>query len=418
MPPNRDQGDAMTTATDPVFDPFAPGFTEDPYPQYARQREARPVEHHELGFWVLWRHADVDALLRARLSVEDRNASNAGPMHELYEQVYGEDQGGRRGGLSMLDRDPPDHTRLRRLVSSAFTPRRIEALAPQITALVDEALDRLAADGGGNLIDVLAFPLPFNVISFMLGMPDIDHERLRNLSHHVVRSLEPVVDPEELRTIQAADEELAGITAEAIRWKRKNPADDLLTALIQAESDGDVLTDDELVAQVILLYLAGHETTVNLIGNGTLALLRHPAQADRLRADTSIDEQAVEELLRYDSPVQMSRRITLGPYPVRGAEIPEGSFVIASLASANRDQEVFGPDADEVRLDRPQARSQLSFGAGVHHCLGASLAKLEGRLAIGGLFRRFPDLSLAGDPVWNGRINLRGMTHLPVATTS
>jgi cytochrome P450 len=405
----------MTTAADPVFDPFAPGFTEDPYPQYARQRESRPVERHELGFWALWRHADVDALLRARLSVEDRNASGSGPLQELYQEVYGPDEARRRGGLSMLDRDPPDHTRLRRLVSSGFTPRRVEELTPQITGLVDEALDRLADRGGGNLIDLLAFPLPFNVISVMLGMPEVDHDRLRNLSHHVVRSLEPVVDPDELRAIQAADEELGEMTAEAIRWKRKNPADDLLTALIQAESDGDVLTDDELVAQVILLYLAGHETTVNLIGNGTLALLRHPGEADRLRADPGIDEQAVEELLRYDSPVQMSRRITLAPYPVRGVEIPKGAFVIASLGSANRDPEVFGPDADRVRLDRPEARSQLSFGAGVHHCLGASLAKLEGRLAIGRLFRRFPGLCIAGEPVWNGRINLRGMTELPVS---
>ncbi|MHB2023840.1 MAG: cytochrome P450, partial [Mycobacteriales bacterium] len=180
------------------------------------------------------------------------------------------------------------------------------------------------------------------------------------------------------------------------------------------EADGDKLSDDELVAQVVLLYLAGHETTVNLIGNGMLALLRDPAQATLLRANPELDELAVEELLRYDSPVQLSRRITFGDYETGGVHIPPGSFVIASLASANRDRAVFGEDADRLRVDRAAARSHLSFGAGVHHCLGAALARLEARLAICGLLRRFPGIELAGDPIWNGRINLRGLTSLPV----
>jgi cytochrome P450 len=185
--------------------------------------------------------------------------------------------------------------------------------------------------------------------------------------------------------------------------------------LINAEDGGDVLSDDELVAQVVLLYVAGHETTVNLIGNGTLALLRDPAQAALWRERPDLDDNAVEELLRYDSPVQLSRRITLDDYEVDGRVIPKGSFVMASLGSANRDEAQFGPDADRVRIDRPNAKQHASFGGGVHHCLGSALARTEGRIALSSLVRRFPALSLAGEPTRNGRINLRGLTSLPVS---
>jgi len=200
-----------------------------------------------------------------------------------------------------------------------------------------------------------------------------------------------------------------------IAWKRDNPADDLLTALIAAEHDGDRLTEDELVAQVLLLYVAGHETTVNLIGNGAIALLRNPDQLALLRARPDLAANAVEEFLRYDSPVQQSRRITVAPHTVGGREIPAGVFVIAGLASANRDERHFGPDANELRIDREEARTHVSFGAGPHHCLGAALARLEGRLALGKLVTRFPNLSLDGDVEWNGRLNLRGAAKLPVA---
>jgi cytochrome P450 len=202
---------------------------------------------------------------------------------------------------------------------------------------------------------------------------------------------------------------------EIIAWKRNNPADDLLTELIAAEHEGDQLTDDELVAQVLLLYVAGHETTVNLIGNGVVALLRNPDQLALLRARPDLAANAVEELLRYDSPVQQSRRITVAPHTIGDREIPAGMFVIAGLASANRDERHFGPDAHELHIDREDARTQVSFGAGPHHCLGAALARLEGRLAISGLASRFPNLSLAGDVQWNGRLNLRGAAKLPIA---
>jgi cytochrome P450 len=401
------------TLPPPLFDPFAPGFTDNPYPQYAAMRAAAPVHQHPFGFWLLTCYKDVSWLLRASLSVEDRNIT-AGPLLQLREQMYGE-QAARRRGVSMLDRDPPDHTRLRRLVSKAFTPRAVQALQPRICDLVDGMLDTAARAGRVDLVDALAFPLPFAVIAEMLGTPPADHERIRQLTGTLVRSLEPVADPALASAIAAADGELTVIAADMIAWKRAHPADDLLTALINAEDDGDVLDDEELIAQTLLLYIAGHETTVNLIAGGILALLRHPAQLALLREDPALIGNAVEELLRYDSPVQASRRITLEPVTVSGTTIPAGAFVLASLGSANRDENFWGADAAELRIDRENARQQVSFGAGHHHCLGASLARLEAAIAFEHLIGRFPGLALDGDVVWNGRINLRGPAHLPVS---
>src|SRR6516225_4914226 len=390
----------------PLFDPFAPGFTDDPYPQYAALRATAPIYQHPFGFWLLTCYDDVAWLLRASLSVEDRNIA-ASPFQDLREQMWGE-EAARPRGVSMLDRDPPDHTRLRRLVSKAFTPRAVQALAPRITGLVDSMLDAAEQTGRVDLVDALAFPLPFAVIAEMLGTPPADHERIRQLTGTVVRSLEPVVDPAVASAITAADSELRTIAADMIAWKRANPADDLLTALIHAEDDGDVLDDEELVAQTLLLYIAGHETTVNLIAGGALALLRHPGQLALLRSDPALAATAVDELLRYDSPVQASRRITLEPVEIRGTTIPAGAFVMASLGSANRDERFWGADADELRLSRDNARQHVSFGAGPHHCLGASLARLEAAIALQRLVSRFPALALDGDVTWNGRINLRG----------
>jgi cytochrome P450 len=399
------------TLPPPLFDPFAPGFTDDPYPQYAALRAEAPVYRHPLGFWLLTGYEDVSWLLRSGMSVEDRNIADR-QLLDLREQVRGDVPP--RGGVSMLDRDPPDHTRLRRLVSKAFTPRAVEALRPRVTALVEEMLDAAEQQGRVDLVDALAFPLPFAVIAEMLGTPPADHERIRRLTGTVVRSLEPIADPALARAIAAADDELIRIAADMIAWKRAHPADDLLTALINAEDGGDVLDDEELIAQTLLLYIAGHETTVNLIAGGTLALLRHPAQLTLLREDPALIGNAVEELLRYDSPVQASRRITLEPVSVSGVAIPAGSFVMASLGSANRDESFWGPDAAGLRLDRENARQHVSFGAGPHHCLGASLARLEAPIALARLTARFPGLALDGEVTWNGRINLRGPAHLPV----
>jgi cytochrome P450 len=212
----------------------------------------------------------------------------------------------------------------------------------------------------------------------------------------------------------AADEELTAVAAEMIAWKREHPGDDMLTALIQAEDEGDTLSDEELVSQTLLLYIAGHETTVNLIAGGALALLHNPGQLASLRENPAIIPGAVEELLRYDSPVQLGRRITVQPVTVGGTEIPAGELVMVSLASANRDERFWGPDAAELRVDRENARQHVSFGAGPHHCLGAYLARMEAAVAFERLLARFPGLALDGDVTWNGRINLRGPARLPV----
>ncbi|MFG2002761.1 cytochrome P450 [Spirillospora sp. NPDC048911] len=401
------------TEMETAFNPFEPGFTDDPYPAYRRLREHDPVQDHPLGFWVLSDYEDVVALLRAGHSVDSRLSTGEGAAQEQYALL--ERDGLNVLNLSMLDRDPPDHTRLRSLVSKVFTPRSIAALEPEVTGLVDASLDRIAAAGQVDLVEELAFPLPFAVISNMLGMPPTDHVRIRELSGMLVRSLEPVFDPEALKEISDAGTEMTGVIRELIEWKRAHPADDLLSALIAAEDEGDRLDDDELVAQVALLYVAGHETTVNLIANGTIALLRDPNQLALLGERPELTANAVEEFLRYDSPVQQTRRIILKPHVAQGREIPVGAFVIACLASANRDEKFWGPDAGKLRIDRENARQHVAFSVGPHHCLGAALARLEGRVAFERLVRRFPGLAFAGEVEWNGRINLRGPARLPVA---
>jgi cytochrome P450 len=250
----------------------------------------------------------------------------------------------------------------------------------------------------------------------MLGMPESDRVQLREWSHTIVKFLEPIVLPEELPVLMAAGDRMDEHIAEAIAWKRANPADDLLSALIAVEEEGDVLSEAELLDQVRLLYIAGHETTVNLIGNGTLALLRNREQLELLHDDPTLIVNAVDELLRYDSPVQFSRRIAMRDFEVDGHAIGRGSFVFTLLGAANRDPAHFGADADTLDLRRRDAPHHLSFGGGIHHCLGAVLARTEARVAIGALVRRFPAMEAATDrPAWNGRIVLRGLDELPVS---
>ncbi len=395
-----------------TFNPFAPGYTEDPYPQYTALREGDPVHVTPFGVVIVSRYDDVLALLRdPALSVEDTHA-RATELTELRSEIFGDQMEARR--LSMLDVDPPDHTRLRRLVSRAFTPRSIADLRPRIEQLVDAKLDTAEADGGFEAIGGLAFPLPFEVISEMLGMPETDRDRVRDLSGLIVRSLEPVVDPEVLRSIAEAAAEMTALIEEIIAWKRDRPSDDLLTLLIDAEEQGDRLRDEELVAQVSLLFIAGHETTVNLIGNGLLALSRHPDQRQLLREDPGMIENAVEEMLRFDSPVQMSRRITIDATDIAGSVVEAGSFVLAGLGAANRDPSKFGADADDFDIGRDDAREHVAFGGGTHFCLGASLARLEAQVAIGRLVERFGSVELVGEPTYNGRINLRGLDRMPL----
>ncbi|HEX6568781.1 MAG TPA: cytochrome P450 [Acidimicrobiales bacterium] len=399
-----------------LYNPFEPEFAADPYPQYATIRAAGRVHRNPLGLRVLSHYDDCFALLRlAGTSVDDRNATNivVPPLPDDLPDTL------RDRTRSILSLDPPDHTRLRRLVSSAFTVRRVERLRERVRRLVAGLLDEMAAEArGGDPVDVIAhfaFPLPFVVISELLGMPDGDRDQLRSWSHEMTNSIEPFNDEPTLRRMVAAAENMLHHVDAAIEWKRQHPADDLLSAMIAAEEDGDRLTPDELRDQVVLLYLAGHETTVNLIGNGTLALLRHRDQFDRLVADPTLDANAVDELLRYDSPVQVSRRITMTDVEIGGETIGPGEAVLTLLGSSNRDEGKWGPTAGDLDLGREGASGHLSFGSGIHHCLGSALARLEGAEAVPALVRRFPAMELATDePAWNGRIVLRGLDSLPV----
>ncbi|HJR18647.1 MAG TPA: cytochrome P450 [Actinomycetota bacterium] len=397
------------------YNPFEPGFIEDPYAEYAKMRREDPIHRSPLGFWVLFGYEDITRFLKdPTLSVEDRNATPTA-LDQMVMEILADRAESDRGARSMLSRDPPDHTRLRKLVTKAFTPRVIQNLRPRIQELVDEMLDEARERRGMDVISDFAFPLPFIVISEMLGVPAKDGQKLREWSGMIVRSLEPIVDPDTVRRIVDASDKMFDHVSDLIAWKRKEPGDDLLSALIAAEEHGDVLSDDELVEQVVLLYIAGHETTVNLVGNGVLALLRNRDEMTRMRKDPALSPGAVEEMLRYDSPVQMTRRITLTDVEIGGKTIEKGAFCALVLAAANRDPDHFGLDAEMLDIGREQAHQHLSFGGGAHYCLGAALARLEGEVAIGSLVNRFPDIDFAGEPAYNGRLNLRGLETFPVS---
>jgi cytochrome P450 len=284
-----------------------------------------------------------------------------------------------------------------------------------VAVLLDEAAEAAAGGEPVDLIARFAFPLPFQVITDLLGMPPGNRDELRAWSHDITRFLEPLTTADELDAALASGDHMEAHLRDAIEWKRRNMADDLLSAMIAAEEAGDRMSPAELVDQVRLFYIAGHETTVNLIGNGTLALLRHRDQLERLVADPELDANAVDELLRYDSPVQMSRRIMLADLEVGGEAATRGDLVLTVLGSANRDPAKWGPTADDLDLGRTGAGAHLSFGSGIHHCLGAALARLEGVEAVPALVRRFPGMELADEPRRNGRVILRGLDHLPVA---
>ncbi|HMG40864.1 MAG TPA: cytochrome P450 [Acidimicrobiales bacterium] len=406
---------------DATYNPFEPGFADDPYDQYSRIREAGRTQRSLFDNLLIHRYDDCFALLRqAGTSVDDTNANVVIGRQIPPELLQGREQ---RGRHAILNLDPPDHTRIRRLVSKAFTMRRVEQLRPRVRELVDGFLDDVAERGtDGSPVDLMthfAFPLPFQVITELLGMPSGDRDQLRVWSHSLTRVLEPVLDDVALREVAEAFSHMQDYVDEAIGWKRRNPADDLLSGLIAAEEDGDSLSADELVDQVVLLYLAGHETTVNLIGNGTLALLRNRDQLALLAADPSIEGNATDELLRYDTPVHVSRRIVMTEMEVAGETLGPGDLVVTLLAAANRDPAHWGPTAGQLDLRRQGAGAHLSFGSGIHHCLGAALARLEGSEALGALVRRFPALELATDtPDWNNRIVLRGLDTLDVAVAA
>ncbi len=406
----------MSDGSTIFFNPLEPGYIEDPYPHFAEMREHDPVHLTLVNQWLLFTYDDVSRLLRdPSMSVSDQNIEVFD--EERFEKFLEASGGDFERSTSMLNADPPDHTRLRRLVSKAFTPSSIEALRPRVQELVDGMLDPIAERGTGDVVKELAFPLPFDVISEMLGMPTSDSDQIAEWSSAVVKTLDPIISDDEIQAAIAGSRAMDSHIDAVIEWKRIHPGDDLLTALIAAEEDGDRLSSIELRDQVALLFIAGHETTVNLIGTGIFELLRHPDQYAALCDDPALDVNAVDELLRFVSPVQLSRRVVLQDITIRGKTIPKGMFVLTGLASANHDPAKWGPTADDLDVRRAGVAQHMAFGSGIHYCLGASLARLEAQVAIGTFVRRFPNARIDGEPAWNGRINLRGLERLPVSVT-
>ena len=393
------------TATRVEFNPFLPEFIENPFPVYHRLRSEDPVHESPMGFWVLTRYDDVAGMLR------DARFGRKG-FDTLLQARFGE----AGFDLSMLFRDPPDHTRLRALVSKAFTPRVVEEMRGRIQEIVDALLDRAQDVGRMDVIADLAYPLPLIVICEMLGVPTENRDLFRRWSVDIARSLDAIALPTEPEVIErgtAARHALADYFRGLIAERRRRPKADLLSDLIAAEEQGDKLTEGELMATVLLLFVAGHETTVNLIGNGTLALLRHPVELRALRADPGLIGSAVEELLRYDGPVQRTGRMPNTDVALGGRTIRKGALVLGLIGAANRDPAHF-PDPDRLDITRGDNR-HLAFGWGIHFCLGAPLARLEAQIAILALVRRLPRLALATARLeWRRASTLRGLTALPV----
>jgi pimeloyl-[acyl-carrier protein] synthase len=395
-----------------IFNPFDPITRADPYPVYRRLREEDPVHRSPLGLWILSRYADIEPRLRdPNFSNDIRNASGL----PLAAQREGIEERIERRSKVMLFVDPPDHTRLRGLVNKAFTPRTVEALRPRAQQIVDDLLGRVEGDGGMDLIADLAYPLPVIVIAEMLGVPPGDRDVFHKWSTDLARSLDPLLPPELLDVIERSADEFTEYFGTLIAQRRVDPGEDLLSALVAAEQSGDRLSEEELVSTCILLLVAGHETTMNLIGNGMLALLRHPGELARLRDEPSLVPNAIEELLRYDGTVQMTGRTAKAPFDIAGNTIEPGEICILLLGSANRDPERFH-DPERVDVTRRDIK-HLAFGGGAHYCLGAPLARVEAQIAFTEILKRLPEsLRLATDePEWRDNIVLRGMKSLPLA---
>jgi cytochrome P450 len=393
---------------DPVARLMHPAAKADPYPLYAQLRQ-RGLVRSPLGVFAAADHATVASILR------DRRFSSS-PVHQRGYRPPSYPPGDPRAGLpaaDLLTMDPPDHTRLRRLVSGAFTPRAIAGLEPWIRDVTVQLLTAAGAAAGFDLIDALAFPLPIAVICHLLGVPPEDQAQFRAWGHDVAATLDPQTGAAAQAQTRAAELALTGYLQDLVRKRRAHPDDSLLSALIAAEEEGDRLTSGELVSTALLLLVAGFETTVNLIGNGTVALLGDPDSWDRLGRDPALVPAAIEEMLRYDSPVQLTVRIATEDVEVGGSVIAAGRPVVVSIGGANRDPAVF-EQPDEFRIDRPDPGRHLSFSLGTHHCLGAALARLEGRIAFEELTRRYPALELAAPPTRRSLLTLRGFESVPV----
>jgi cytochrome P450 len=399
----------MTTTQRPALSNLAdPAIVPNPYAVLAGLREASPFAEFDGAFVVTGRHADCWAVLRNPNASSRRDKSLVGTASRR-----------RRERPSFLSLDPPDHTRLRRLVSKAFTARTIARLEPRIRAIAAELLTAAAAGGQLEVVSQLAYPLPVRIISEMLGVPVEDHPRFAGWSARLAHSLQPGfgLSPDEAQAradrADAASDEFADYFRGLIAARRASPADDLLSGLIRAEDDGEMLTEDELIATCILLLVAGHETTVGLISNAILALLRHPDQLALITADPELAAGAVEETLRYDAPVQMTARVARGGMRVGHITAKDGALVLLLLAATGRDPDVF-PDPDRFDIRRG-ATGHLAFAAGPHFCLGAPLARLEATVAVQAFATAIIEPKLDEDSLaYKPNLNLRGPEQLLV----
>ena len=390
-----------------VYNPLSAAVAQDPYPQYADLRERSPVHRSRLmNAWVFSRYADVDTVLR-----DHRRFSNDPGKRTLSRRQQATLPG--PDDYTMLFLDPPDHTRLRALVNKAFTRRAVNALEPHIRGLMKTLLDEVDP-AGFDLMEAVANPLPVIVIAEMLGVPPKDRVRFGIWSNQRARLLEPTIGPRERKTAAEAGEAFNDYFRPIIQARRAEPENDIVSALARAEEEGDALTEQETLNMLRLLLIAGNETTTNLIGNGMLALLRNPDELERLREDPSLIPGAVEELLRFDSPVQTDFRGALEDCEVNGSPVRRGENIVLLIGSANRDPAAFeAPD----RLDIGRSEgSHISFGRGIHHCIGAPLARLEGRIFLEVLLERFASIRLLDErPAYRGGVVLRGLESLPVS---
>jgi cytochrome P450 len=404
----------QTAKTEPLFNPLAPEFIRDPYPVYERLRTTDPMHVTAFGMFLASRHAEASLVLRDKRFGKD----NVERLKRRYGPQIMEEPAFRSLSLTMLQQDPPDHTRLRGLVVKAFTARRVEDMRPRIQQIVDETLDRIAPQGHMDLIEDFAFRLPVTIICDMLGIPEEHREVFYTSSRDGGRILDPVpMSKAEIERANASNLMSQIYFQQLFELRRHSPGDDLTTQLVQAEEDGSKLSNEELTANIILLFGAGHETTVNLIGNGLLALHRNPDQLALLKANPALITNAVEEFLRYDSSVQLTGRVALEDIDdLGGKKIPKGESVLCLLGSANRDPAVYPDRPDRLDITRPKIRP-LSFGGGIHLCLGAQLARIEAEVAIATLLRRLPDLRLddAENPEWRPTFVLRGLKRLPAS---
>ena len=377
-----------------TFNPLSPQLRANPYPLYDELRRKDPVHRMRLiDGWVLTNYEDVDMVLR-----DHRRFGNEGRDFGYIPYI------------SMLDLDPPAHTRIRGLVSRGFTPRSVSALEPRVRQRVDELLDALEGRDRIDLIQDFAFPLPVIVIAELLGVPPEDREQFNEWSNIAALTVDPLLNETQVRRVRQAIEELFEYFDGVAAARRKDPQDDLVSVLANAEEDGERLSREDLLINLVLFLAAGNETTRNLIGNGTLALLRHPEQLQRLRDAPGLLDTAIDELLRYDSPVQVDGRIVRESLEIGGKKIRPGQRVLCILGAANRDPAAF-PDPDTLDIGR-EAGNHLAFGRGIHYCLGAPLARLEGRIAFEALLSRYQSLALAEEPRYRDQVTLRGLEAL------